>query len=132
MAAFSGAVGLRIESFLVRGLKSTAAERISRNSQDVSHRSREEPMPNDAKLGLLAGVIGVIAAAVLSANRSVTPSPVAHAPPPVVNSPALSSPSTNSLDLVHRTEPASTPIARSRAEPDGTPASRTWMDDIDP
>ena len=92
-------------------------------------------MPNDAKLGLLAGVIGVIAAAVLSANRSVTPSPVAHAPPPVVHSPALSSPSTNSLNSLdpgHRAEPASTPIARSRAEPDGTPASRTRMDDIDP
>ena len=90
----------------------------------------EEPMPNDAKLGLLAGVIGVIAAAVLSANRSVTPSPVAHAPPPAVHSPALSSPSTNalnSLDPGHRAEPASTPIARSARSPTvPPPAAHGW------
>jgi hypothetical protein len=89
-------------------------------------RSRDEFMPNDAKLGLLAGVIGVIAVAVFSANRpvpatvaspaaSATAAPVAPPPPSVAT----------------RTEPATTPIPRTRKEPDGTPAGRKPQDDIE-
>jgi hypothetical protein len=93
-------------------------------------------MPNDAKLGLLAGVIGVIAVAVVSAGR---PAP-ANIPAPVASAPAVSrtgvareGPSVVvSTPSAHPTDPVSTPIARTRTEPTGTPTSRSPMDDIDP
>lgn len=84
-------------------------------------------MANDAKLGLLAGVIGVIAVAVLSMNR---PTPVAHAP--TAPTPIAHAPGSPDHEVAGRAEPASTPIPRTRKEPDGTPAGRTPMDDIDP
>jgi hypothetical protein len=92
-------------------------------------------MPNDAKLGLLTGVIGVIAVAVLSANR---PAPVhpAKAPVPVASAPATSAPRDQPAAAVASApalsnENTSGPIARTKNEPDGTPAGRTAKDDID-
>ena len=91
-------------------------------------------MPNDAKLGLLAGVIGVIVVAVMSANR---PQPATD---PGVNTP--DSPSTTAAKpaedakpaapVARSPEPSSTPVVRTKKEPEGTPTSRTPMDDIDP
>jgi hypothetical protein len=75
-------------------------------------------MPNDAKLGLLAGVMGVIAVAIISTNRPA-PAPVAAANPPLV--PMVRSPESTALD---QTDHASTPVPRTRQEPDGTPAGR--------
>jgi hypothetical protein len=95
-------------------------------------------MPNDAKLGLLAGVIGVIAVAVVSANRPAPANPPS-APVPVVLAPGTpsSAASTDQPTVAVGSKPAvpgentSPPIARTKTEPDGTPAGRTAKDDID-
>jgi hypothetical protein len=90
-------------------------------------------MPNDAKLGLLAGVIGVIAVAVVSANRPApanptsAPVPVASAPAAPKDQPAAAVASAPAMPE----ENASEPVARTKNEPDGTPAGRTAKDDID-
>lgn len=83
-------------------------------------------MPNDAKLGLLAGVIGVIAAAVLSGNQPAPRDPsgsvsaLNHKVAP--HKPALAEPS----------EQPSTTIPRTRLEPGSTPVNHKPSDDIDP
>jgi hypothetical protein len=92
-------------------------------------------MPNDAKLGLLAGVIGVIAVAVVSANRPAPANPVSAATP-VASAPAASTSQGQPAAAVASTpavpdENASTPDVRTRVEPEGTPAGRTAKDDID-
>lgn len=95
-------------------------------------------MPNDAKLGLLAGVIGVIAVAVVSANRPAPPKP-ATVPAPVVLAPSTPSTiaPTDQPTVAVGSAPdvpddhASPPIARTKTEPDGTPAGRTAKDDVD-
>lgn len=95
-------------------------------------------MPNDAKLGLLAGVIGVIAVAVVSANRPAPAKP-ASAPAPVVLAPSTPSSvaPTDQPTVAVGSKPAvpdentAAPIARTKNEPDGTPAGRTAKDDID-
>jgi hypothetical protein len=86
----------------------------------------EQVMPNDAKFGLLAGVIGVIAAAVLSTN------------PPALRDPS-GSVSTSSHPMVSPTsaipEPVVQPrnnIPHSRQETNGTPVNHKSSDDIDP
>jgi hypothetical protein len=98
-------------------------------------------MPNDAKLGLLAGVMGVIVAAVLSAQRPV-PSPGANVAPPQAAAPkAVAKPVAPEANATTPprapealpTDLSSTPVVRTRKEPDATPASRTRNDDdIDP
>ena len=95
-------------------------------------------MPNDAKLGLLAGVIGVIAAAVLSANRPA-PAPVPAVPThasgpaaPRIEKPLRARDVVASTPSAQPADPPSTPIVRSRREADGTRAARTPADDIDP
>ena len=87
-------------------------------------------MPNDAKLGLFVGVIGVIAVAVMSIDRPATvagppvsaanPSPAAvhTAPPPHAT-------------VTPSADPPSTPVAKTRPEVAGTPAARGPMDDLD-
>jgi len=104
-------------------------------------------MQNDAKLGLLAGVLGVIVAAVLSTHRpapqtgttipeaaqTVAPKTAAKATAEVKPKPdaiAIAEPG----PAVLPTDLPSTPVVRTRKEPDATPASRTTRnnDDIDP
>jgi hypothetical protein len=83
-------------------------------------------MPNDAKLGLLTGVIGVIAVAVVSANGS--PCREVSTPPP-----AVAHTSGSYLPAVVNTaENLSTHFPRTRPEPDCMPASLKPTDDIEP
>lgn len=96
-------------------------------------------MPNDAKLGLLVGVMSVIAVAVVSANRPApvnAPSTAAPAATATISSIVAAPKEKSSIVAAapgtQATAPASTPIARTRTEPTGTPASRTPLDDIDP
>jgi hypothetical protein len=83
-------------------------------------------MPNDAKLGLLAGVIGVIAAAVLSANQPAPRDPSGSV-----------SISTHKVDphkpaLAEPIEQHSTTIRRTRPDADGMPVNRKPSENIDP
>jgi hypothetical protein len=86
----------------------------------------DQVVPNDAKLGLLAGVIGVIAAAVLSTNQPV-----------LLESSGSVSASTHKV-APHKsalTEPIlqpSTTIPHTRPEPSGTPVNHRSSDNIDP
>lgn len=88
-------------------------------------------MPNDAKLGLLAGVIGVIVAAVsVNGGLPVPANPVAEAagvpsPPPEKPDPkppaapeVAGSPATLTAGLT------AMPVVKSSPEPEGTPAGR--------
>ncbi len=88
-------------------------------------------MPNDAKLGLLAGVIGVIVVAVMSANRPPAASiPIAGATAaPVAAKPAEDAKPDTAV--AHSPESSSTPVLRTRKEPEGTSTSRAKDDDID-
>lgn len=116
-------------------------------------------MPNDAKLGLLVGVVGVVFVAVMSAKplpqtptAANVPAPVqkAAAPPrtekavapvppdrPVVNLLAEAKPAPVSDPLlapaVLPTELPSTPVVRTTREPVATPTSRPRADgDLEP
>ena len=87
-------------------------------------------MTNDAKLGMLAGVLGVIVAAVLFAN---TPQPAQPQPsaavPPLKDAPptaAATPPEASTAAL------PSTPVARTRKEVDAQPASRPSGADEEP
>ena len=103
-------------------------------------------MPNDAKLGLLTGVLGVIVVAALSAQRPPQPAAVTATPPAT---PAKTPEPPTSESPVPEPHPAavesppepevlpaelpSTPVVRTRKEPDARPTSRTRNDDdIDP
>jgi hypothetical protein len=93
-------------------------------------------MPNDAKLGLLAGVLGVIVAAVVSADRQSTPPATNSATPPKAEKPVAKSQAevpgqrpAPASPAVLPTELNSTPVVRTRKEPDATPASRAHNDD---
>ena len=83
-------------------------------------------MPNDAKLGLLAGVIGVIAVAVVSANGP-PPREVSTSPPAVAHTAGSYLPA-----VMNNAENPSTHYPRTRPEPDGTPTSLKPTDDIEP
>jgi hypothetical protein len=116
-------------------------------------------MPNDAKLGLLVGVVGVVFVAVMSARpvphaptaanvptpvqKAAAPRPtekaVAAAPPdrPVVNLLAEAkptpSPEPHLAPAVLPIELPSTPVVRTSREPVATPASRPRTDgDLEP
>jgi hypothetical protein len=94
-------------------------------------------MSNDAKLGLLAGVIGVVVAALLAGTRPSGP-PVgaggvapqaASKTTPEAQSVAASPPA----PAVFPADLTSAPMVRTRREPDVMPASRPTRDgDIDP
>ncbi len=99
-------------------------------------------MPNDAKLGLLVGVVGVIVVALMSVGKPTntgTPTsavstgvqssiPAAAPPIPEAASPPERQPS---RPVARPTELANTPVPRLRKEPEGTPTSRSRNDDID-
>lgn len=101
-----------------------------------------DDMPNDAKLGLLAGVLGVIVAAVVSVqqpNRETTTTPT-PLPQEDVMSTAKAGPAASAdkkgpppSPAVLPADLAAKPVIRTRKEPDGTAASRNRNDDdIDP
>lgn len=79
-------------------------------------------MHNDSKLGLLAGVGGVVVAAILfSRQQSGTPAP--NAPITAAATPAVAAP-------LAQAPVASTPVAdRGRLELAGTTTSRSTSDD---
>ena len=94
-------------------------------------------MPNDAKLGLLAGVIGVIVAAAVSLNRPPGAAPpVETAAPDATGKPAASAGAKavppGDAGPAKPPDPPSTPVARTKRDVDATPARRTPMDDVDP
>ena len=124
MVAFYGAVRRQVESFLRMKLMSTSPAHILRNS-GVQYPTEREGMPNDAKLGLLAGVIGVIAVAVVSANGP-TPQESPNPPPAVAH--AVGAHMQAKVDEEHR----SRQFPRTRLEPDGMPASFKPTGDIEP
>jgi len=77
-------------------------------------------------------VIGVIVAAVVSANRPQPTNPISVTPdrPAVAAKPSETTPAP--VAQSRPADPPSTPVARTRKEPEGTPTGRTPMDDIDP
>jgi len=82
-------------------------------------------MHNDSKLGLLAGVAGVVVAAVMfSRTPPATSTPIAQAPPSAplpAATPIHAGPVAKS--------PASTPVAHGRTEIEGKTTSRNRDDD---
>lgn len=124
MVAFYGAVRRQVESFLRKKLMSTSPTHVLRNS-GVQYPTEREGMPNDAKLGLLAGVIGVIAVAVVSANGP-TPRELPNPPPAVAR--AVGSYLPAAVDEEHH----STHFPHTRPEPDGMPTSFKSTGDIEP
>lgn len=104
-------------------------------------------MTNDAKLGMAAGVAGVIVAAVLLSSApppaaqskpGAGPDPPAEeklaaqaqlqagTPPPAAATPASPEPEANTASLL------STPVARTRKDVDAQPASRPGGADEEP
>jgi hypothetical protein len=87
------------------------------------------PMKNDAKLGMLAGVLGVIVAAVLSVN---TPPPSAQSRPAPAGEPKTNGPPTAtaatppavSATAANTAALPSTPVVRTRKETDAQPTAR--------
>ncbi len=105
-------------------------------------------MPNDAKLGLLAGVLGVVIAAVVSVNRPQQPasaapaSPTNAAPTPTSKptpelrptaspQPAGESSGSPASPAVLPADLGSTPVVRTKKEPTAIPASRPPSRDAD-
>jgi hypothetical protein len=87
-------------------------------------------MPNDAKLGLLAGVAGVVAAAVLSLQNppgSADPPDAQAAPATVQNSPPARTP----VAPPRAPEPGEGPSSSGRPDAPAVPASRTRADGDD-
>lgn len=88
-------------------------------------------MQNDAKFGLLAGVIGVVVVAVMSANRppdASNPNAGAKAEPVAAKQADEAKPA---VAVALTPEPTTTPVIRTRKELDGTSTSRGKDDDID-
>lgn len=83
-------------------------------------------MTNDAKLGMLAGVLGVIVAAVLFANA---PPPTAQSQPSAAGPPAKEAPATPEASTAAL---PSTPVGRTRKDVDAQPASRQAGADEEP
>ncbi len=95
-------------------------------------------MKNDAKLGMLAGVLGVIVAAVLFAN-SPQPDARPSASTPAESKPkdrpaptATAVPSPSPAPDTSAAELPTTPVARTRKEPDAQAASRSALADEEP
>jgi hypothetical protein len=85
-------------------------------------------MKNDAKLGMLAGVLGVIVAAVLFAN---TPPPTAQSQPGEANPSAKEKPAPPTATAPEANTAAlpSTPVARTRKDVEGQSTSRQAGDE---
>jgi hypothetical protein len=87
-------------------------------------------MKNDAKLGMLAGVLGVIVAAVLFANGPPSgtpgrPGPTSVEPNAKTGSPSAAAPAVSSAaPAASAPVLASTPVGRTRKETDAQPTGR--------
>lgn len=87
-------------------------------------------MTNDAKLGMLVGVLGVIVAAALFANSQP---PQAPQPQPGAPEPARPAVATAAPEARKESPPlASTPVVRTRKDIDAQPASRPTGTDEEP
>ena len=87
-------------------------------------------MTNDAKLGMLVGVLGVIVAAVLLTNPAppVQSQPTAEAPAQPSPAPAVAT--VAPPEARRGSEPlTSTPVARTRKEVEGQSTSRSGGDE---
>lgn len=93
-------------------------------------------MTNDAKLGMLVGVVGVVVAAVLFGNPA-PPTPEPPAPAKAATVPA-SAPVATAASIapseLPRDRPSlpTTPVVRTRKEADAQPTSRRPSDDEEP
>lgn len=92
-------------------------------------------MTNDAKFGMLAGVLGVIVVGVLSSRAPDAPPTAAKEPPkpqarvaPRAALPEAPAPRTASAE----SELPATPVVRTRKEPTAQPASRPTAWDEEP
>jgi hypothetical protein len=93
-----------------------------------------DEMQNDAKLGLLAGVVGVIIAATIS---SKTPTALGTASAPPGGTSPQSSPTANSqaktrdatAPVIMPGDLGSTPVVQAKKNVDGTTASRSTSDE---
>lgn len=98
-------------------------------------------MKNDAKFGMLAGVLGVVVAAVLFANN---PPPAAQSQPAAPGEPkakastpmAATAPAAPTTPSTATTANAaalpSTPVARTRKETDAQPTARSGASEEEP
>lgn len=91
-------------------------------------------MTNDAKLGMLVGVLGVIVAAVLLTK----PAPPVQSQPAAAEAPAPTNPAPTVATITppevrRASEPlTSTPVARTRKEVEGQSTSRSGGADEEP
>jgi hypothetical protein len=132
--AFSGAIGPWKKSFPRSGLMSTTSARISRNTGDEQNVWGGVIMQNDAKLGLLAGVVGVIIAATISGKTQSSPgtdgNAAAGASPQstsVVKIPVK--PDEVAAAAVVPGQPNTTPVVQTKKTVEATTASRTQSGD---
>ena len=88
-------------------------------------------MQNDAKFGLLAGVIGVVVVAVMSANRPPAPHPAVDTSGPPSASVRPEQEAKPAAPIALSPEPATSPVLRTKKELEGTSTSRGKDDDID-
>jgi len=91
-------------------------------------------MPNDAKLGLLAGVLGVIIAATISGKAPTSLGTAGNAPPTNSQQPAPASKmqakaSDATTPALLPAELPTTPVIQTRPEVEATTASRTSRKD---
>lgn len=95
-------------------------------------------MTNDAKLGMLVGVLGVVVAAVLFANpappqTAESPQPAPSKPAAVVVAPLATSVAAAPTEPPRDREPLpTTPVVRPRKEPTAQPVSRQPDADEEP
>jgi hypothetical protein len=89
-------------------------------------------MTNDAKFGMLAGVLGVIVAGVVSSRVPDAPPVVSKEPPKPVVAPRAALPEAPAPRAASATELQGTPVVRTRKEPTAQPASRPTAWDEEP
>jgi hypothetical protein len=117
---------------------STKHWRFFGNTGGEPARIEDQPMTNDAKLGLLVGVVGVVIASMMQVNRPPQPaaaavasptSPRNAAPKPTPEPKVTVKPTTAAPDspvpAVLPGELTSTPVVRTKKDPDAVPAGRT-------
>jgi hypothetical protein len=111
--------------------------KVNRTGRDFSRileavdRTPRRPMPNDAKLGLLAGVAGVVLAAVLYfPNPAPGPSPSPAGPPAAAALPTAPAAVARAAPPVTPAEkPPAAAVAGTRAEVEAVPTSRPAADE---
>jgi hypothetical protein len=89
-------------------------------------------MTNDAKFGMLAGVLGVIVAGVVSSRVPDAPPVVSKDAPKPVIAPRAALPEAPAPRAASATELQGTPVVRTRKEPTAQPASRPTAWDEEP